>query len=81
MPDKGSIKLFGKDYTDAGVRNRVGSLIENAGCFPNSSVYANLVMQALNLGLKNRTEEISRVLKIVRMEDSAKPNSRTVRLK
>ena len=72
MPDKGSIKLFGKDYTDAGVRNRVGSLIENAGCFPNSSVYANLVMQALNLGLKNRTEEISRVLKIVRMEDSAK---------
>ncbi len=72
VPDKGSIKLFGKDYTDAGIRVRVGALIENAGCFPNSSVWANLMMQALNLGLKNRAEEITRVLKIVRMEDSAK---------
>ena len=72
VPDKGEIKLFGKPYTDAGVRARVGALIENAGCFPNSSVYANLMMQALNLGLPNRVEEIQRVLKIVRMEDNAK---------
>ena len=72
VPDGGTIKLFGKDYTDAGVRARVGALIESAGCFPNSSVRANLMMQALNLGIKNRAEEISRVLKIVRMEDSAK---------
>lgn len=72
VPDSGSIKLFGKDYTDAGVRVRVGALIENAGCFPNSSVWVNLMMQAINLGLKNRAEEINRVLKIVRMEDSAK---------
>ena len=72
VPDKGEIKLFGKPYTDAGVRARVGALIESAGCFPNSSVYANLMMQALNLGIKNREEEINRVLKIVRMEDSAK---------
>ena len=72
VPDKGEIKLFGKDYTDAGVRAKIGALIENAGCFPNSSIYANLKMQALNLGLKNIDEEISRVLKIVRMEDNAK---------
>ena len=39
VPDSGEIKLFGKDYTDAGVRVRVGALIENAGCFPSSSVY------------------------------------------
>ena len=70
LPDKGSIKLFGKDYTDSGVRNRVGALIENAGCFPNSSVYMNLKMQALNLNIRNIEEEIDRVLKIVRMEDS-----------
>ncbi len=69
VADKGTIKLFGKDYTDAGVRVRVGALIENAGCFPNSSVYQNLVMQAINLGLVNRDEEIDRVLKIVRMEE------------
>lgn len=72
VPDKGEIKLFGKPYTDAGVRARVGALIESAGCFPNSSVWANLMMQALNLGIKNRAEEIQRVLKIVRMEDNAK---------
>ncbi len=72
VPDKGEIKLFGKKYTDAGVRVRVGALIENAGCFPNSSVWDNLMMQAINLGLENRDEEISRVLKIVRMEDNAR---------
>ena len=72
VPDKGEIKLFGKPYTDAGVRARVGALIESAGCFPNSSVHANLMMQALNLGIKNREEEINRVLKIVRMEDNAR---------
>ena len=65
----GTIKLFGKDYTDAGIRPRVGALIENAGCFPGSSIHTNLMMQALNLGLKNPEEEISRVLKIVRMEE------------
>ena len=72
VADRGEIKLFGKDYTDAGVRARVGALIENAGCFPHSSVYANLKMQAINLGLENADEEIERVLKIVRMEDSAR---------
>ena len=69
VPDGGEIKLFGKDYTDAGVRTRVGALIENAGCFPNSSIYQNLKMQAINLGLENADEEINRVLKIVRMEE------------
>lgn len=69
VADCGEIKLFGKDYTDPGVRVRVGALIENAGCFPSSSVYQNLMMQALNLGVKNPDEEIRRVLNIVRMED------------
>ncbi|MBQ8141464.1 MAG: ATP-binding cassette domain-containing protein [Clostridia bacterium] len=71
VPDEGEIKLFGRDYTDAGVRVRVGALIENAGCFPGSSVYQNLRMQTINLGLENPDEEIRRVLEIVRMEDSA----------
>ena len=71
VPDGGSIKLFGKDYRDAGVRVRVGALIENAGCFPSSSVYQNLMMQCINLGIENADEEIRRVLSIVRMEDNA----------
>lgn len=71
VPDGGEIKLFGKDYRDAGVRMRVGALIENAGCFPGSSVYQNLMMQAINLGIQNPDEEIHRVLSIVRMQESA----------
>ena len=71
VPDSGDIQLFGKDYTDPGVRVRVGALIENAGCFPGSSVYQNLMMQCINLGIENADEEIHRVLEIVRMEDNA----------
>ena len=72
VADSGNIRLFGKDFTDAGVRIRVGALIENTGCFPGSSVWDNLMMQAINLGLEHPQEEIDRVLKIVRMEDNAK---------
>ncbi len=71
VPDCGQIKLFGKKYTDPGVRVRVGALIENAGCFPGSSVYQNLMMQCINLGIQNADDEISRVLRIVRMEEHA----------
>ena len=71
VPDSGDIKLFGKDYTDPGVRVRVGALLENAGCFPGSSVYQNLMMQCINLGIENPDGEIRRVLEIVRMEDNA----------
>ena len=71
VPTAGKIKLFGKDYKDAGIRARVGALIENPGCFSNASVWMNLKMQAINLNLENPEEEIARVLKIVRMDDSA----------
>ncbi len=71
VADSGEIKLFGRDHKDAGVRVRIGALIENAGCFPSSSVWNNLMMQAINLGVENPEADIHRVLKIVRMEDSA----------
>ena len=71
VPDSGKIRLFGKKHTNAGIRVRVGALIENAGCFPGSSVYQNLMMQCINLGIPNPEEEIHRVLSIVRMEEYA----------
>ncbi len=70
IADEGNIKLFDRKHTDPGVRVRVGALIENAGCFPGSSVYQNLMMQCINLGIENADEEIHRVLEIVRMEDN-----------
>jgi len=71
VPDSGDIQLFDRDYTDPGVRVRVGALIENAGCFPGSSVYQNLMMQCINLGIEDADAEIRRVLQIVRMEEHA----------
>ena len=71
VADSGEVKLFGKEHTNPGVRVRVGALIEDPGCFPGSSVYQNLVMQCINLGIENPNEEILRVLRIVRMEEHA----------
>jgi len=71
VPKAGEIRLYGRRYTDAGVRAHMGVLIENPACFPNSTVYQNLMMQALNLNVKNPKEEIDRVLKLVRMSGAA----------
>ena len=58
VPTGGDINLYGKSYSDAGIRARIGVLIENPGCFPNSTVYQNLMMQALNLDIKNPKAEV-----------------------
>ncbi|MCL2776294.1 MAG: ATP-binding cassette domain-containing protein [Oscillospiraceae bacterium] len=71
IPGGGEIRLYGRHYTDAGVRARMGVLIENPGCFPNSTVYQNLMMQALNLNIKNPKTEVERVLKLVSMVGAA----------
>lgn len=70
-PSEGSIKLFGKPYTDADARAKVGVLIEAPGCFPNLSVWNNMMLQAANLGIQNPETEIAKVLKVVRMEGAA----------
>lgn len=67
----GSIKLYGKDYTDEGVRSQIGVLIEAPGCFPDLTVWDNMKLQAANLGLKNADTQIVKVLKTVRMEGAA----------
>ncbi|MDR0293261.1 MAG: ATP-binding cassette domain-containing protein [Oscillospiraceae bacterium] len=71
VPSGGDIRLYGRHYTDAGVRARMGVLIENPGCFPNSTVYQNLMMQALNLDIKHPRAEVERVLKLVSMAGAA----------
>ena len=67
----GSIKLYGKDYTDPSVRASMGVLIEAPGCFPNLSVWDNMMLQASNLRLPNAEKEVIKVLKTVRMEGAA----------
>ncbi|MCM1367993.1 MAG: ATP-binding cassette domain-containing protein [Roseburia sp.] len=71
VPRGGSIKLFGRDYADPDVRAKVGVLIEAPGCFPNYSVWNNMLLQAANLQISNAKEKVRKVLKTVRMEGSA----------
>lgn len=67
----GDVKLFEKDYTDIETRAKVGVLIEQPGCYANYSVWNNLMLQATNLGLKNKADEVRKVLTLVHMEGSA----------
>lgn len=71
IPSGGSIKLYGKDYTDAEIRSKIGVLIEASGCFPNLNVWNNMMIQAANLGIENAETEVAKVLKLVRMEGAA----------
>lgn len=70
-PSGGQIKLFGREHTDADVRAKIGCLIEAPGCYPNYSVFNNLMLQAANLGIKDAEKEVVKVLKMVRMEGAA----------
>ena len=67
----GSIKLYGKDYTDEAVRAKVGVLIEAPGCFKNLSVWDNMMLEATNLDIPDAQKEVIKVLKMVRMEGAA----------
>lgn len=67
----GSVKLYGREHTDCDVRAKIGVLIETPGCFPNLTVWNNLLLQAANLGIENPKEEVRKTLLLVRMEGSA----------
>ena len=70
-PSGGTVKLYGKDYTDVDVRAKIGVLIESPGCFPNMTVWNNLKLQADNLSIEKPDDEIRKILKLVRMEGAA----------
>lgn len=67
----GEIKLFDRDYTDSDIRASMGVLIEAPGCFPNLTVWNNLMIQATNLSIKNKEDAVRKVLTLVKMEGSA----------
>lgn len=71
LPSSGEIKLYGKDYTDEEIRSHIGVLIESPGCFPNLTVWNNMMIQAANLDLSDEKNEIRKALKMVRMEGAA----------
>ncbi|MBQ4124226.1 ATP-binding cassette domain-containing protein [bacterium] len=70
-PTSGSIKLYDRDYTDSDVRASMGVLIETPGCFPNLTVWNNLMIQATNLSIPDKENAVRKVLIMVRMEGAA----------
>lgn len=69
--DGGSIKILGRDYRNAAARERMGVLIEAPGCFPNLTVWDNMMLQAENLRIQDAEREVVKILKLVRMEGAA----------
>lgn len=69
--NSGTVMLNGKNYTDIDVRSKISCLIETPGCYPNYSVWNNLMLQAANLNLKNPKEAVKQALIQVRMEGAA----------
>ena len=67
----GEIKIYDRNYNDPDVRASMGVLIEAPGCFPNLTVWNNLMIQATNLSIKDKANEVRKVLRLVRMEGSA----------
>ena len=70
-PTSGSVKLYDRDYKDIDVRASMGVLIEAPGCYPNLTVWNNLMIQATNLNIKDKENAVRQVLTMVRMEGSA----------
>jgi len=71
VPTEGEIRLYDKPYTDTEIRSRLGVLIENPAYFPNSTVYQNMMMQAMNLDVKKPHNDVRRVLELVNLTSVA----------
>lgn len=70
-PTSGTIKLFGQDHTHPQVRAGLGVLIESPGCYPNMTVWGNMMHHATALALPNPVHAVIDMLKAVRMEGAA----------
>lgn len=70
FPSKGDIKLFGESRNKFSSR-RIGSLIENAGLYPNLSAYDNMEIKAIAMGLKDK-KMIEELLTLVNLNSKSK---------
>lgn len=79
-PTEGKIELFGKDVSDPVVRSQIGVIIESPALFPGTTAYENMMMQALNIGLKNPDKEIKQNLELVGLKDTGKKQAKNFSL-
>lgn len=71
-PTAGSIQLYGKPYTDADTRSKIGMLIENAGVYPGLTAQENMRLYGLAIGVDHLEKEISRILELMGLQDTGK---------
>lgn len=72
VPSSGEIELFGDKNDDMGeCRNRIGSLIENPGIYPNMSGESNLRCKSLALGI-HRVDYEKKLMEMVGLKDVGK---------
>ncbi|MGN0657226.1 MAG: ATP-binding cassette domain-containing protein [Ruminiclostridium sp.] len=76
VPTEGDIQLFGKPHNDADIRAKMGVLIENPGVYLGWTAYENLMMQALNIGVKNPDETVKKALDTVGLGNTGKKKVR-----
>lgn len=74
FPTSGEIKLFG-ERRNAYTSQRVGSLIENAGIYPNLSAYDNMDILSTSMGLKNK-QKIIEILELVHLDPKSKKKAK-----
>ncbi|MFV0400782.1 MAG: ABC transporter ATP-binding protein [Oscillospiraceae bacterium] len=79
-PTSGEIQLFGKPVGRQDVREQVGVLIEQPALFPDLSAYDNLMLQGLNIGIKNPKEQAAKSLEMVDLVESAKKKAKQLSL-
>lgn len=72
VPTKGEITIFEKPHNDANIRAKMGVLIENPGVYMGWSAYENLMMQALNIGVKQPDQIVRQALETVGLGDTGK---------
>ncbi|MDD7267900.1 MAG: ATP-binding cassette domain-containing protein [Lachnospiraceae bacterium] len=63
----GQIRLFGSEDLKAG-RDKIGTIIENPGLFPNMTGMQNVQAQALAVGAKMTKEEMEELLQLVGLD-------------
>lgn len=75
-PDGGSISLYEKNGDVNEIRSKIGVIIESPALFPGATAYENMMIQALNLGVKNPDKTIKKLLKLVGLSDTEKKKAK-----
>lgn len=68
----GEIKLYGKPYSDAQIRSKVGMLIENAGIYSGLTAQENMRLYGLAIGVENMDKEINRTLELIGLSNTGR---------